>query len=70
MLREQKRWLSPAELEVEYGIKRNTQSKMRMRSAKIKIPFSKIGSKLIRYDRYKIDNWLEKNAMETKHEQL
>ena len=70
MLREQKRWLSPAELEAEYGIKRNTQSKMRMRSAKIKIPFSKIGSKLIRYDRYKIDNWLEKNAMETKHEQL
>ena len=65
-----KRWLSPVELEEEYGIKRNTQAKMRMRSAKIKIPFVKIGTKLIRYDRCKIDTWLENNAVEAGHEQI
>ena len=59
-----KRWLNPEELEKEYGIKRNMQAKMRMRSSKIKIPFSKIGRKLVIYDRYKIDNWLEKNEVE------
>jgi len=64
---ESKRWLSPSDLEKEYGIKKSTQAKMRMRSSKVKIPFCKIGSKIIRYDRYKIDLWLEKNAIETKH---
>jgi len=58
-----KRWLNPSELEAEYGIKKNTQSKMRMCKAKVKIPFSKIGTKIVRYDRHKIDAWLENNAM-------
>lgn len=68
MLQEQKRWLSPFDVEEEYGIKKGTQSKMRIRSAKIKIPFSKIGSKIVRYDRYKLDEWLENNAVESGHE--
>ena len=66
MAESKKRWLNPSELETEFGIKKNTQAKMRMRSAKVKIPFSKIGSKLIRYDRYKIDEWLQNNAVEVK----
>lgn len=70
MVESKKRWLNPSELEAEYGIKRNTQSKMRMRSAKIKIPFSKIGSKIVRYDRHKLDEWLENNAVEVGHEQI
>ena len=66
MAESKKRWLNPSELETEFGIKKNTQAKMRMRSAKVKIPFSKIGSKLIRYDRYKIDEWLQNNAVEVR----
>ena len=51
-----KRWLDPKELELEYGLLEDTMSKYRMQR---KVPFSKIGTKLIRYDRYKIDEWLE-----------
>jgi predicted DNA-binding transcriptional regulator AlpA len=61
MLKEkQSRWLTPPELELEYGISQSTQSKYRMKKNN-KIPFSKIGSKFIRYDRRKIDKWLEDN---------
>ncbi|MDD2653076.1 MAG: helix-turn-helix domain-containing protein [Sulfurimonas sp.] len=56
MKREQKRWLTPEEFEEEYGFKEGTMSKYRMQK---KIPFSKIGGKFIRYDRQKIDKWLE-----------
>ncbi len=52
----QNRWLTPLELEKEYGLKENTMSKYRMQR---KIPFSKIGGKFIRYDRIRIDKWLE-----------
>lgn len=52
----EKRWLTPTELEVEYSISTSTQAKMR---AKRQIPFSKIGSKYIRYDRKLVDKWLE-----------
>ncbi len=51
----QKRWLSPTELENEFGFSRSTQAKYRMDR---KIPFNKLG-KYIRYDRYEIDAWLE-----------
>ncbi len=51
----QKRWLSPTELEDEFGFSRSTQAKYRMDR---KIPFNKLG-KYIRYDRYEIDAWLE-----------
>lgn len=51
-----KRWLTPKELELEYSLLEDTMSKYRMQR---KVPFSKIGTKLIRYDRQKIDKWLE-----------
>jgi len=54
-----KRWLTIEELEDEYCIKRNEQAKMRMEDNPIQIPFSKLGRKFIRYDRLKIDKWLE-----------
>lgn len=50
-----KEWLSPDELEAEYGIKKSTQNKMRMRKT---IPYSKIGAKVVRYNRERINQWL------------
>lgn len=58
---EQKRWLTPDELEVEYGFSKSTQAKMRMVSTRSTLPFSKIG-RYIRYDRHQIDEWLEQHA--------
>lgn len=55
-----KEWLTPHELEVEYGFSKSTQSKYRMDR---KIPFSKIG-KYIRYNRHEINKWLEDNKVE------
>ena len=56
----QNRWLTPQDLEDEYRIKQSTQAKMRMKRT---IQFSKIGQKFIRYDRHKIDLWLEENEV-------
>lgn len=53
-----KRWLSPDDLEEEYGFSKSTQSKMRMKSSNSTIPFSKVSGKYIRYDRVAIDKWL------------
>ena len=50
------RWISPSELEKEYGLTKGLQAKLRMKG---KIPYSKIGSKIVKYDRIKIDQWLE-----------
>ena len=58
-----KRWLSPVELEAEYGFSRSTQAKMRMTSSSSNIPFSKIG-KYVRYDRIAIDKWLENHQVQ------
>jgi predicted DNA-binding transcriptional regulator AlpA len=60
----QKRWLTPGELEAEYGFSESTQAKMRMVSNSSKIPFSKIGGKFIRYDRVAIDKWLEDHQVQ------
>lgn len=60
MVQEQKRWLNPKELEQEYAISQSTQAKYRMQK---KIPFSKIGSKFIRYDVQKIEKWLENHEI-------
>lgn len=49
-------WLSPQDLFDEYGLKLNFQAKLRMNR---KIPYSKIGAKIVRYNRAKIDQWLE-----------
>lgn len=54
-----KRWLNPDDLYKEFGISKSTQAKMRMKSNRIKIPFSKIGGKFIKYDRLLIDKWFE-----------
>ena len=51
--------VTPKELEEEYCFSKSVQAKMRMLSSKKKIPFSKVGSKFIRYDRFEIDKWLE-----------
>ncbi len=58
-----KRWLTPNELEEEYGFSKSTQAKMRMSVSKCKIPFCKISSKYIRYDRAEIDQWIEKHKV-------
>ena len=51
----QKEWLTPKELEYEYGFSVSRQAKLRMEG---KIPYSKIG-KYIRYSRTAINQWLE-----------
>ena len=58
-----KRWMSPDELEFEYGFSKSTQAKMRMANNSSTIPFSKIGGKYIRYDRVAIDKWLEDHVV-------
>lgn len=57
---QQKRWLNPKELYIEYGFTESNQGKLRMKRA---IPFSKMGN-YIRYDRIEIDKWIESNAVE------
>ena len=59
------RWLTPDDVakpttEGGFGIAKQTQSKMRMKRT---IPFSKISSKFIRYDRLELDKWLEDHAV-------
>lgn len=54
-----KRWLNTKEVAEEYGIAINTQAQYRMRGA---IPYSKI-NRIIRYDRLKLDEWLEKHSI-------
>ena len=60
----QKRWLTPDDLEVEYEFSKSTQAKMRMTSNSLRIPFTKIGGKYIRYDRVAIDIWLENHRVQ------
>ncbi len=50
-----KEWLSPLELEEEFGIKVSTQNKMRMKKI---IPYSKLG-KFVKYSRTKINQMFE-----------
>jgi len=59
-----KRWLSPDGLEIAYGLNKSTQAKMRMVSNSSTILFSKLGTKIIRYDRVAIDKWLEEHKVE------
>lgn len=60
----QKRWLSPSDLEAEFGFSQSSQAKMRMMSNSSTLPFSKIGAKYIRYDRIEIDKWLEEHQVQ------
>lgn len=50
-----KQWLTPLELEEDYGFSKSRQARLRMEN---KIPYSKIGS-YIRYSRTAINQWLE-----------
>ena len=59
-----KRWLTPDDLQKEYGFSKSTQAKMRMASSSSTIPFSKINGKYIRYDRVAIDKWLEEHQVQ------
>ena len=59
-----KRWLTPTELEIEYGFSKSTQAKMRMVGNKSTLPYSKIG-KFIRYDRLVIDKWLDRHSVKS-----
>lgn len=58
-----KRWLTPDDLEIEYSFSKSAQAKMRMTSNSSSLPFSKIGGKYIRYDRFSIDAWLESHKV-------
>ncbi len=51
----QNQWLTPEDVENEFKISRSTQAKLRMNK---KIPYSKIGGKIVRYNREKINQWL------------
>lgn len=53
------RWMKPIDLEHELGFSIENQAQMR---SKKKIPYSKVGG-YVRYDRFKIDKWLEDNDM-------
>jgi len=53
-------WLSPDQLEAEYGIPKSTQAKLRMNK---KIPFYKPMARMIRYKRAEIDQWIEDGKM-------
>ena len=55
-----KRWLTPDDLVKEYDFSKSNQEKLRMNR---KIPFSKVG-RYVRYDRVKIDLWLENNSID------
>ena len=57
-----KEWLSPQELEQEFGFKVSTQNRMR---ASGKLPYSKLG-KFVRYSRTKLNELL--NNSEVHHE--
>ena len=59
-----KRWLSTEDLRIIYGFSKSTVAKWRMSSNSSQIPFSKIGGKYIRYDRIKIDEWLESHQVQ------
>lgn len=49
-----KTWLTPDDLEREYGFSKSTQSKYRMNK---KIPFYRVG-KFIKYEKSEIDDWI------------
>ena len=61
---QKKRWIDPSELQELYGFSTSWQSKARMASNSSTIPFSKINGKFIRYDRFKIDKWLEDHQIQ------
>ena len=60
---EDKRWLTPLDLEELVGWSRSWQAKARMSSSKVKLPFKKV-SKFVVYDRYQIDAFIEEHTIQ------
>lgn len=58
----QKRWLSPEEVEAEYGFSQSTLSKWRMSSNPNNLVFSKVG-RFIRYERVELDKYLRVHSI-------
>ena len=56
----QNRFMTPKQLEDEYGFSEANQGQMRMKK---RIPYVKVGG-YVRYDRTEIDKWLEQNAVQ------
>lgn len=59
------RWLTPDDVakqtsEGGYAIAKQTQATMRMKG---NIPYSKLSSRFVRYDRLELDKWLESHAV-------
>ncbi len=57
-----KRWLNSIELEEYIGWSRSWQSKARMSSSAVNLPYKKIG-KFVVYDRYEIDAFIEEHTV-------
>ena len=60
----EKLYFTPLELEREFGFSRSWQSKARMRTSPIQLPFVKIGGKFILYNRDRIYEWLEDHEVQ------
>lgn len=56
------RWMTPEQLEEEYGFSQSWQNKARMVSSGSTLPFHKVG-KFIKYDRQEIDQWIENHKV-------
>ena len=56
------KWITPKELNAEYGFGLSTQAKLRMDN---KIPYYKIGH-FIKYDRVEVDLWIKSNKVEAR----
>jgi len=59
------RWMTPDDVaqptnEGGYAIAKQTQATMRMNG---RIPYSKLSSRFVRYDRIELDKWLEDHAV-------
>ena len=62
------RWLTPDDVakptnEGGFAIAKQTQAAMRMTG---RIPYSKLSSRMVRYDRIMLDKWLEDHAIPMK----
>lgn len=58
-----KRWLTPKDMVEEFEFSLDYQSKLRTSN---KIPYSKLGTKKVLYDRRKINKWLESHNIEVR----
>jgi len=56
-------WLTPLELEEQYGYSKSWQDKQRMAKSGSTLPYYKIGGKFIRYKRSEIDAWMDEHKV-------